>query len=334
MGERAFPHEAVAEPASELQRLATAFESSAASLCTSGAGELAVAEVREHMATAGRLLIRLIGHGAVDAPEPAPFWLSCSLRRYGRRPYFDRVDTFVGRHWQQYRCSPEMSISQLIAAIDVYRLAADKRPRRPREHEPDAFRHRHVFLEAVSGWLGRRFACNTRLRTPVVYAYMHVPVGPPGPPQTLCFDWADRSLATTVMYFADVGRACAHVCRRLAMDLRAGGPNARWTAPSPEPAQQGHSASASWPPPEHPTVHWTVLSPIAREQLKVFVDTGPGAVLEVARLAEKSRGRETPNQHDKKAAQELQRLGLAEKVGRTGRRLIAIPRGMPWGTSG
>jgi hypothetical protein len=94
-----------------------------------------------------------------------------------------------------------------------------------------------------------------------------------------------------------------------------------------DPAEQ--PASELWPPPEHPSVRWLDLSEMEREYVTVLLKAGKQAVREVHQLAKQARGRVTPNRHDKAAALSLDDRGLTEKVGRTGRRLIAVPREMP-----
>lgn len=84
-----------------------------------------------------------------------------------------------------------------------------------------------------------------------------------------------------------------------------------------------------WPPPEHPSVRWLDLSEMERDYLTALVNAGKHAVCEVPRLARAARGRDAPNRHDKETAASLDAKGLTVKVGRTGRRLIAIPLGTP-----
>ncbi len=85
----------------------------------------------------------------------------------------------------------------------------------------------------------------------------------------------------------------------------------------------------SWPPPELESVVWDDLTDLEREQVRVFFKAGAGATLEVPRVATRARGVERPTRHDYDAAKNLERRGVLTKAGRTGRRLVAIPRGMP-----
>src|SRR5262249_39107676 len=88
-------------------------------------------------------------------------------------------------------------------------------------------------------------------------------------------------------------------------------------------------AEPSWPPSPHHSVTWSDLSLMEQHQVTVFLKAGRGAVLEVPTLATRARGVQHANRHDYEAAKSLDERSLTEKAGRTGRRLVAVPRGMP-----
>lgn len=89
-------------------------------------------------------------------------------------------------------------------------------------------------------------------------------------------------------------------------------------------------ARASWPPPEHPTVTWGSLKAMEQHVVRVFMAAGKTVSLEVPLIALKARGVEKPTRHDYQAASRLEELGILEKPAtRTGRVLLALPRGMP-----
>jgi hypothetical protein len=225
----------------ELRNLALCFHAATAAGAQKD-DRLFFTEVREHMASAGRQLIRLVSLGTVPVPHPAPPWLSWSLRRFGRRPHFDGVDVWVRTAgWWKRSWEPKVGVRGLINAIDGLRLSFDKVPHRPREHEPAPYRHRHVFLEAVTGWLGRSVGVQSPLRTPIAHVFLHIPVGPPGPSLELCLDWADKGPAATKLWFLELSRACAQVCSGLADATQQ--PNVN-TLPVTPDAQAGPNADA------------------------------------------------------------------------------------------
>jgi hypothetical protein len=84
-----------------------------------------------------------------------------------------------------------------------------------------------------------------------------------------------------------------------------------------------------WPPPELASVLWSELSEMEREQMLVLVKAGRDVVLEVSVIAQRARGLDEPNRHDYETAKALDEKGLTEKVGKTGRRLVAVPKGTP-----
>jgi hypothetical protein len=93
--------------------------------------------------------------------------------------------------------------------------------------------------------------------------------------------------------------------------------------------QAASAAPTPQPPREHDSVTIDSLTDMERDQVAVWLKAGEGQVLEVSKIARQARGAESPNRHDKAAARSLDEKGITEKVGRTGRRLIAIPKGMP-----
>lgn len=95
--------------------------------------------------------------------------------------------------------------------------------------------------------------------------------------------------------------------------------------------QAASPASSRWPPREHDSVTVESLSEMERNQVGAFLRAGPGQVLEVSKIARLARWADSPNRHDKEAARDLDLKGITEKVGRTGRRLIAVPKGMSTG---
>lgn len=213
------PHEPELQRcATTLRTLARDFDIATSSLRNSPDNRITFAEVREHMAIAGRLLLQLINRGDIDGPANAPPWLSWSLPRYGPRPYFDRLHgALLQGSWK-----PKRPVSGLIRSIVMQRKVDDRAtPRRPRELNSIISRHRLVFLEAVTGWLGRRTDYPTKTIPPTNTAFVasDCPNAEPHNAIKVVVDWIKGDADQQRLLFIDLAKACSTACNFLADEL-------------------------------------------------------------------------------------------------------------------
>ncbi len=208
----------------ELDRLAASFDELSTTLRCLPGNSVAIPELRLAMSRAGWILTRLLHHGAVSAPQRRPPWLSWRTPGHARPRFVSLRGRPFHSSWSP-RCTVFGLVQQLRAgpqAVDV------STPRRPREDDGAAFVRRHVWIEAICGWLGQR--CTPRLQ--VVVPPVHVALEAEGL-QThvaVVLDWVADATQRHLL-FLELARDSASACRQLSADLQSelrAGPLAQW----------------------------------------------------------------------------------------------------------
>lgn len=223
----------------QLRMLVPHFDDMSRALLAPQADRVVIGELRAWMAHAGDALLQLVLQGAVERPKSMPPWLSLSLRS-GRRPRFDSIldHTRIGP------CRTvlgSMTLSKMIGEIiDAFEPFDPKERRRRSEVDPAPFRRRHVFLEAVAGWLGSQLGLGLHLRLPTVTIFHERKIGVPETRAHLCLDLMPGKGGEARLFFLDIARACGAASAALVKRLE---------SVSRGHAQAPHSAS---PPATHP----------------------------------------------------------------------------------
>lgn len=201
-----------------LDGLARRFEIISQALLAREIDRVVVADLRANLAQAGRHLLRLLHHDALAAPVPAPPWLSLSLRRYGRRTFFDGVldDTTIGPCRTMF--SP-MGTSRLIRGfIQDFEPFDSANRRRQSEVAPTPFRRRHVFLEAAVGWLGIRLGLHPDVKTRTATVFPARQLNKPDEPLVFCIDLFSGQEPMERLLLLDMARTCTATCNALARE--------------------------------------------------------------------------------------------------------------------
>lgn len=207
--------------ADSLRDIANRFTQSSEVLLGSEASRVAIAEVRECMANAGRVLLTLLRRGTIEPPSELPAWLEMSCRAGGRRPMFAGTlqHTSIG---QVHETFTPVSLKGFIRLLITTNPGFKKRPASRRtESVPKHFRHRHVHLEAITGWLGVRYGLQPQFTTPTEHVSNPATIGEASTFRVFCVDLVDLPNEDERLFFLNVARASAEACSLLARDTRA-----------------------------------------------------------------------------------------------------------------
>ena len=196
-----------------LVQLAADFDRCTQDLRSRPENELLLPEMRKAMSQAGRTLLLLLHHGVVEPPSSMPPWLSWR-NRSTPRPYFCK--SYLPPLQGQW--SPPRRVRGLVQVLVAGPSVANAHAlQHEGEDSVPRFLHRHVFIEAVAGWLGHRAQPGVRIVVP-----KHaVVIGEQLPPSLadedrvpVVFDWVESPPHQRLL-FLDLGAACAVACRYL-----------------------------------------------------------------------------------------------------------------------
>lgn len=202
-----------------LERLAKDLDRGVDDLRSNPSNELLLPEMRKVMSRAGRTLARLLHHRAIAPPARLPPWLSWRTRSNGERPRFcaSYAPPFLSR-W-----SPSKTVLELVQVLRVGPEVVDRPTlRHPDEDNGPNFIHRHIFIEAVAGWLGRRCKPAVSVVVPehaVVLGKEQSRLLADEERVLIVLDWVPSEQQQKLL-FLELGRACTTACRFLSDALR------------------------------------------------------------------------------------------------------------------
>ena len=190
-----------------------ALESQFARLRENPDGPLFFVQAQAATAQAGRHLLRLLLHGAIEGPSVVPRWLSWSLPFGARRPTFT-----ASRGYTTYLCHPARRVSEMLMILAEQLPEEHKRLRPTTADRLSAHRHHYVFLEAL-GWLGRRCVPRVVVKLPTVD--LEVAARGDSKPQlvSVAVDWKGHTRDQWKLLFIEIAGAAAAICRLLVTQL-------------------------------------------------------------------------------------------------------------------